>query len=102
MPLRVEFTKFNHDEKSFFKPLCTANHQSSINIYIYIYKQRSHVGKHEVLPCSALYEDSFFFFEKPMKRVEILLSHIRDKNKFKNRDSLFLLVQCFKTFLIKK
>ena len=44
----------------------------------------------------------FFFFEKPMKRVEILLSHIRDKNKFKNRDSLFLLVQCFKTFLIKK
>ena len=42
----------------------------------------------EVLPCGTLFE----------KRIEILLSHIRDKNKFKNRDSIFLLVQCFKTF----
>ena len=33
-----------------------------------------------------------------MKRIEIPLSHIRDKNKFKSRDSLFHLVQCFKTF----
>ena len=24
-----------------------------------------------------------------MKRIEMILSHIRDKNKFKNRDSLF-------------
>ena len=53
---------------------------------------------------SAMQEEIFFFFffYKPMKRVEILLSHIRDKNKFKNRDSLFPLVQCFKTSLIKK
>ena len=32
-----------------------------------------------------------------MKRIEIPLSHIRDKNKFKSGDSLFPLVQCFKT-----
>ena len=32
-----------------------------------------------------------------MKRIEIFLSHIKDKNKFKNRDSLFHLVQYFKT-----
>ena len=32
-----------------------------------------------------------------MKRIEIPLSHIRDKNKFKSWDSLFPLVQCFKT-----
>ena len=43
-----------------------------------------------------------------MKRIEIILNHIRDKNKFKNRDSLFLwfnisrllfvtfFIQCFK------
>ena len=31
------------------------------------------------------------------KRIEILLSYIKDKNKFKNRGSLILLVQCFKT-----
>ena len=29
-------------------------------------------------------------------KIKIFLSHIRDKNKFKNRDSLFPLVQCFK------
>ena len=31
-----------------------------------------------------------------MNRIEIPLSHIRDKNKFKSGDSLFLLIQCFK------
>ena len=31
-----------------------------------------------------------------MKRIDILLSYIRDKNKFKNMGSLFPLVQCFK------
>ena len=32
-----------------------------------------------------------------MKRIEILLSHIRNKNKFKNRDTLFPVSQYFKT-----
>ena len=32
-----------------------------------------------------------------MKKIEIFLNHIKDKNKFKNRDSLFPLIQCFKT-----
>ena len=31
-----------------------------------------------------------------MKKIEILQNHISDKNKFKNKDSLFPLVQCFK------
>ena len=31
-----------------------------------------------------------------MQRIEILLSHKRVKNNYKNRDSLFPLVQCFK------
>ena len=35
-----------------------------------------------------------------MKRIEIPLSHIRDKNKFKSRDSLFPLVQCFKIIFV--
>ena len=35
-----------------------------------------------------------------MKRIEIPLSHIRDKNKFKSEDSSFLLVQCFKTIFV--
>ena len=35
-----------------------------------------------------------------MKRIEIPLSHIRDKNKFKSRDSLFHLVLCFKTIFV--
>ena len=34
---------------------------------------------------------------KGIERIEILLNHIRDNNKFKNNDFLFLLVQCFKT-----
>ena len=32
-----------------------------------------------------------------MKRIEISLSPIKDKNKFKSGDFLFSLVQCFKT-----
>ena len=35
-----------------------------------------------------------------MKKIEIFVSHIRDKNKFKNKDSLFPLVQCFKTIFV--
>ena len=35
-----------------------------------------------------------------MKRIEIPLSHIRDKNKFKSRDSLFHLVLSFKTIFV--
>ena len=35
-----------------------------------------------------------------MKRIEIPLNHIRDKNKFKNSDPLFHLVQCFKTIFV--
>ena len=38
----------------------------------------------------------FYYVAQSMKRIEIPLSHIRDKNKFKSRDSLFPLVQCFK------
>ena len=55
---------------------------TSIYIYIYIYKSRD------------LMRESM---THSIKRIKILLSHIRDKNKFKNKDSLFLLVQCFKT-----
>ena len=32
-----------------------------------------------------------------MKRIKILLNHIKDNNKFKIGDSLFPLVRCFKT-----
>ena len=32
----------------------------------------------------------FCYMAHSMKRIEMILSHIRDKNKFKNRDSLFL------------
>ena len=32
-----------------------------------------------------------------MKRIEIPLNHVRDKNTFKSGNSLFPLVQCFKT-----
>ena len=42
----------------------------------------------------------FCHVEHFMKRIEIPLSHIRDKNKFKSRDSLFFLVQCFKTIFV--
>ena len=35
-----------------------------------------------------------------MKRIEIPLNHIRDKNKFKNRNFLFPLVQCFKIIFV--
>ena len=39
----------------------------------------------------------FYHVVHSMKRFEILLSHVKDKNKFKSRNSLFPLVQCFKT-----
>ena len=39
----------------------------------------------------------FYHVAHSIKRIEILLSHIKDKNKLKNRDFLFSLVQCFKT-----
>ena len=42
----------------------------------------------------------FYYVAQSMKRIEIPLSHIRDKNKFKSRDSLFPLVQCFKTIFL--
>ena len=35
-----------------------------------------------------------------MKRIEIPLSHIRDKNKFKSSDFLFSFVQYFKTIFV--
>ena len=39
----------------------------------------------------------FYHVAHSMKRIEILLSYIKDKNKFKKRDTLFPFVQCFKT-----
>ena len=58
--------------------------------YIYIYISRD------------LMQESMRFCHvvHSMKRIEIPLSHIRDKNKFKNRDSLFHLVLCFKTIFV--
>ena len=62
---------------------------SSHAIYIYIY---THISK------DLMWESMrFYHVVHSMKRIEILLSHIGDKNKFKNRDFLFSLVQCFKT-----
>ena len=63
------------------------NSNQSIYIYIYIYISRN-LMQESMRSCHVAYF---------MKRIEILLSHIRDKNKFKNMDLLFLLVQCFKT-----
>ena len=57
----------------------------------YIYKSRD-LMRESMRLCHVAYS---------MKRIEILLSHIRDKNKL-IIDFLFYLVQCFKTFLIKK
>ena len=60
-----------------------------IYIYIYIYiKSETLYRQHKVLPCNALFK----------KIIETLLNHIKDKNKLKNRDSLFPLIQCFKIF----
>ena len=42
----------------------------------------------------------FCHVKHSMKRIEIPLSYIRDENKFKSRDSLFLLVQYFKTIFV--
>ena len=41
----------------------------SINtyIYIYIYKQTPHMGKHEILPCGAFYEVFFIQASKSTK-----------------------------------
>lgn len=39
----------------------------------------------------------FYHMMHSIKRIETLLSYNRDKNKFENRDFLFLLVQHFKT-----
>ena len=59
-------------------------------VYIYIYKSRD-----------LMWESMrFCHMALSMKRNKILLSHIRDKNKFKNIDSLFLLVQYFKTTFV--
>ena len=70
------------------------HHQSPINqsisIYIYIYESRD-IMRESMRICHVA---------QSMKRIEIPLSHIRDKNKFKSRDSLFPLVQCFKTIFI--
>ena len=63
----------------------------SINIYIYIH---THIYKSKDLMQESMRSCHVAHF---MKIIEILLSHIRDKNKFKNKDFLFLLVQCFKT-----
>ena len=59
---------------------------SSIYIYIYI-KQRPHLRDHEFLPCGTLHEENWNTF-KPRK------------NKFKCKDSLFPLVQCFKSIFV--
>ena len=42
----------------------------------------------------------FCHVKHSMKRIEIPLSYIRDENKFKSKDSLFLLVQYFKTIFV--
>ena len=39
----------------------------------------------------------FCYIAHSMKKIEILLSHKRYKKDFKNMNSLFLLVHCFKT-----
>ena len=39
----------------------------------------------------------FYHMAHSIERIEILLNYIRNKNKFKNRTSLFPLIQCFNT-----
>ena len=56
-------------------------------IYQYIYKSRDFMRE-----CI-----KFYYMAYSIMRIEILLSHIRDKNKFKSEGFLFTLVQCFKT-----
>ena len=59
---------------------------------VYIYKSRD-IMRESMRFCHVAHS---------MKRIEILLSHIRDKNKFKSEDSLFPLVQCHKSIYIYK
>ena len=39
----------------------------------------------------------FCYVALSLNRIEILLSHFKFQKKFKNRNSLFYLIQCFKT-----
>ena len=55
-------------KKRFFFPAL------SINIYIYIYKQRSHVGEYEVLPYDTLFDKEFVNINSFLK------CRIRDKD----------------------
>ena len=61
-----------------------------ILIYIYIYISRDLMQESMRFCCMAHF----------LKRIEIPLSHVKDKNKFKNRDSLFPLAQCFETIFV--
>ena len=63
-------------------PISSINHQ-----YIYIYKSRDFIRE----------SMRFCHVAHSMKKTEMPLNHIRDKNKFKSGESLFPLVQCFKT-----
>ena len=67
--------------------LDTINNYNINNQHRHIYKSRHLIWK----------SMRFCHMEHFLKIIEILLNHIRDKNKFKNIDSLFPLVQCFKT-----
>lgn len=50
--------------------------------------------KNRDLMCEGM---KFYHMTHSIKRIEILLSYNRDKNKFENRDFYFYLVQHFKT-----
>ena len=67
-----------------------ATHIGNKSIYIYIYISRD-LMQESMKFCHVAYS---------MKKIEIPLSHIRDKNKFKSSDPLFHLVQCFKTIFV--
>ena len=77
---KVLCVKYNNECPNFIHfILCQS---ISIYIYIYIYKSRD-LMRESMRFCHVAHS---------MKRIKILLSYIRDKNKFKNKDSLFLLV----------
>ena len=42
----------------------------------------------------------FCYVAHSTKRIEIFLSHIKDKNKFKNRDSLFLWINVSRLLIV--